>query len=260
MQRGRNHLPGKSPWKTTPSPLRKPVGEPYSGTDPKRLWLLRSRPDQVHRRTMRRGPPSKILAELRVARSASLLLGGPEGLYVRPLPGPPPEGEGGRLCFACLGGSLRFALLYAALPWRVIGLSGSGAREAELRVARSASLLLDGPRGAVCAPPPRPSPLGEGGRRCFACLGGSLRFALLYAALPWRVIGLSGSGAREAELRVARSASLLLGGPRGAVCAPPPRPSPLGEGGRRCFACLGGSLRFALLLFYRSIQARARGK
>lgn len=95
MQKGRNHLPGKSPWKTTPSPLRKPVGEPYSGTDPKRLWLLRSRPDQVHRRTMRRGPPSKILAELRVARSASLLAGGPRGAVCAPPPRPSPLGGGG---------------------------------------------------------------------------------------------------------------------------------------------------------------------
>src|SRR5690606_4807885 len=45
------------------APLGKPVGEPYSGTDPKRLWLLRSRPDQVRRRTMRRGPPTRILTE-----------------------------------------------------------------------------------------------------------------------------------------------------------------------------------------------------
>ncbi|CAB3826343.1 hypothetical protein LMG26842_01582 [Achromobacter dolens] len=117
MQRGRNHLPGKSPWKTTPSPLRKPVGEPYSGTDPKRLWLLRSRPDQVHRRTMRRGPPSKILAELRVARSASLLLGGPRGaVCAPPSPALPPRGRGRRRCFACLGGSLRFAWLCLGLP------------------------------------------------------------------------------------------------------------------------------------------------
>jgi len=33
-------------------------GEPYSGTDSARLWLLRSRPDQVHRWVMRRGPPT----------------------------------------------------------------------------------------------------------------------------------------------------------------------------------------------------------
>ncbi len=109
MQRGRNHLPGKSPWKTTPSPLRKPVGEPYSGTDPKRLWLLRSRPDQVHRRTMRRGPPSKILAELRVARSASLLLGGPRGAVCAPPPRPSPRGGGGE-DVASLVLAARFAL------------------------------------------------------------------------------------------------------------------------------------------------------
>ncbi len=135
MQRGRNHLPGKSPWKTTPSPLRKPVGEPYSGTDPKRLWLLRSRPDQVHRRTMRRGPPSKILAELRVARSTSLLLGGPRGAVCAPPPRPSPRGGGGEdvaslvlaarfalpgsvlayLAFTSLG-SLRFAWLCLGLP------------------------------------------------------------------------------------------------------------------------------------------------
>lgn len=133
MQKGRNHLPGKSPWKTTPSPLRKPVGEPYSGTDPKRLWLLRSRPDQVHRRTMRRGPPSKILAELRVARSASLLLGGPRGaVCAPPPPALPPRGRERRRCFACLGGSLRFAWLarllwlacfsLACLVWRCLAL------------------------------------------------------------------------------------------------------------------------------------------
>jgi len=45
------------------APFGKPSDEPYSGTDPKRLWLLRSRPDQVHRRTMRRGPSNEILAE-----------------------------------------------------------------------------------------------------------------------------------------------------------------------------------------------------
>ncbi len=127
MQRGRNHLPGKSPWKTTPSPLRKPVGEPYSGTDPKRLWLLRSRPDQVHRRTMRRGPPSKILAELRVARSASLLLGGPRGAVCAPPPRPsPPRGRGRRRCFACLGGSLRFAWLARLLSLGCFGLAWFG--------------------------------------------------------------------------------------------------------------------------------------
>ena len=109
MQRGRNHLPGKSPWKTTPSPLRKPVGEPYSGTDPKRLWLLRSRPDQIHRRTMRRGPPAKILAELRVARSASLLLGGPRGAVCAPPPRPSPRGGGGE-DVASLVLAARFAL------------------------------------------------------------------------------------------------------------------------------------------------------
>jgi len=31
------------------------------GTGCVRLWLLRSRPDQIHRRTMRRGPPGGIL-------------------------------------------------------------------------------------------------------------------------------------------------------------------------------------------------------
>src|SRR5690606_37123601 len=36
-------------------------GEPDFGTDSARLWLLRSRPDQVRRRTMRRGPPRKSL-------------------------------------------------------------------------------------------------------------------------------------------------------------------------------------------------------
>src|SRR5690554_3226662 len=33
-------------------------GEPDFGTVSARLWLLRSRPDQFHRRTMRRGPPT----------------------------------------------------------------------------------------------------------------------------------------------------------------------------------------------------------
>src|SRR5690606_1095807 len=37
-------------------------GEPYFGTEPERLWLLRSRPDQFHRRPMRRDPPLCILA------------------------------------------------------------------------------------------------------------------------------------------------------------------------------------------------------
>lgn len=133
MQRGRNHLPGKSPWKTTPSPLRKPVGEPYSGTDPKRLWLLRSRPDQVHRRTMRRGPPSKILAELRVARSASLLLGGPRGAVCAPPPRPSPRGGGGEdvaslvlaARFALPGWLACFGLAWFALSgvaWLCLGL------------------------------------------------------------------------------------------------------------------------------------------
>src|SRR5690554_1031641 len=39
-------------------------GEPDFGTDSERLWLLRSRPDQFHRRTMRRGPPNKSLTGL----------------------------------------------------------------------------------------------------------------------------------------------------------------------------------------------------
>ena len=88
--------------------LKNPVGEPYSGTDPKRLWLLRSRPDQVHRRTMRRGPPAEILAELRFARSLESRQAGPEGQYVGPLPGPPPEGEG-------VGALLRLPLRLASL-------------------------------------------------------------------------------------------------------------------------------------------------
>ena len=91
---------------------------PYSGTDPKRLWLLRSRPDQVHRRTMRRGPPTKILAELRVARSASLLVGGPRGAVCGPPPRPSPLGGGRKtllrlswgLASLCLAWGFRFAL------------------------------------------------------------------------------------------------------------------------------------------------------
>gem|GEM_PF-5836341 len=173
MQRGRAYSRGTNPWKITPSPLKakrhgfnhdafalkNPVGEPYSGTDPKRLWLLRSRPDQVHRRTMRRGPPAEILAELRFARLLESRLAGPEGRYVGPLPGPPPEGEGGGLRFAGPGGSLRFALLLLDLlgTWglRFAGPGGS---------LRFALLLLD--------------LLGTWGLR-FAGPGGSLRFIAL---------------------------------------------------------------------------------
>ncbi|VFR37263.1 hypothetical protein ANDO2_3054 [plant metagenome] len=36
---------------------RNEKGEPDFGTGSARLWLLRSRPDQICRRTMRRGPP-----------------------------------------------------------------------------------------------------------------------------------------------------------------------------------------------------------
>src|SRR3546814_9519304 len=36
-------------------------GEPDFGTGSARLWLLRSRPDQIYRRTMRRGPPATSL-------------------------------------------------------------------------------------------------------------------------------------------------------------------------------------------------------
>ncbi|AHC49276.1 hypothetical protein AX27061_4820 [Achromobacter xylosoxidans NBRC 15126 = ATCC 27061] len=184
--KGTESSSGDIPLENNPVPFEKPVGEPYSGTDPKRLWLLRSRPDQVHRRTMRRGPPSKILAELRVARSASLLLGGPRGAVCAPPPRPSPRG-GGRKTLLRLSWGL--ASLCLALPCftllclgGVIGLSGSGAREAELRVARSASLLLGGPRGAVCAPPPRPSPRG-GGRKTLLRLSWGL--ASLCLTFPW---------------------------------------------------------------------------
>lgn len=115
MQRGRAYSRGTNPWKITPSPLKaierwveslpvalkNPVGEPYSGTDPKRLWLLRSRPDQVHRRTMRRGPPTGILAELRFACLQPSGWRAPGGRYVAPSPALPPRGREGWLCFAC---------------------------------------------------------------------------------------------------------------------------------------------------------------
>lgn len=139
MQRGRAYSRGTNPWKITPSPLKakrhgfnhdafalkNPVGEPYSGTDPKRLWLLRSRPDQVHRRTMRRGPPGEILAELRFACLLESHLAGPEGRYVGPLPGPPPEGEGVRALLRLPG---RLASLCCSLLWAGLRLSGYGRR------------------------------------------------------------------------------------------------------------------------------------
>ncbi|CAB3652182.1 hypothetical protein LMG26696_02916 [Achromobacter pulmonis] len=136
--KGTESFSGESPLENNPVPFEKPVGEPYSGTDPKRLWLLRSRPDQVHRRTMRRGPPSKILAELRVARSASLLLGGPRGAVCAPPPRPSPRGGGGEdvaslvlvarfalpclpclpCCLACLAALL--GLLSCCLTWLAV--------------------------------------------------------------------------------------------------------------------------------------------
>ena len=60
---------------------------------------------------MRRGPPAEILAELRVACLLASRQAGPEGRYVAPSPALPPRGRGRWLCFACHGGSLRFALL-----------------------------------------------------------------------------------------------------------------------------------------------------
>ncbi len=145
MQRGRAYSRGTNPWKITPSPLKaierwveslpvalkNPVGEPYSGTDPKRLWLLRSRPDQVHRRTMRRGPPTGILAELRFACLQPSGWRAPGGRYVAPSPALPPRGREGWLCFAChfwlaslcLFGLLRFAFLACcALPFWLAAL------------------------------------------------------------------------------------------------------------------------------------------
>lgn len=143
MQRGRAYSRGTNPWKITPSPLKaierwveslpvalkNPVGEPYSGTDPKRLWLLRSRPDQVHRRTMRRGPPTGILAELRFACLQPSGRRAPGGGMLPP-PRPSPRG-GGRDGFASLAifGSLRFALLARLLA-------------CSLRFVRFAGLLL----------------------------------------------------------------------------------------------------------------------
>src|SRR5690606_7543153 len=53
-------------------------GEPDFGTDSARLWLLRSRPDQVRRRTMRRGPPRKSLT------GSGRRVRAPQGVECRP--------------------------------------------------------------------------------------------------------------------------------------------------------------------------------
>ena len=190
MQRGRAYSRGTNPWKITPSPLKasrpwmksrpaalkNPVGEPYSGTDPKRLWLLRSRPDQVHRRTMRRGPPTGILAELRFACLLAFRLPGPGGRDVAPSPALPPGGRG-------FGALLRspFWLASLCLAWMTLSRFASLARGglaalclASLPVPRFASLA----RGARCALPC----FAAGAALRFACSGGLA--ALCLASLP----------------------------------------------------------------------------
>lgn len=78
------------------APFGETDDEPDFGTDPKRLWLLRSRPDQVHRRTMRRGPSTCILAE-RAGRPFcdGCKSAGPGGPVCAPPRRPSPRGGGG---------------------------------------------------------------------------------------------------------------------------------------------------------------------
>jgi hypothetical protein len=57
-----NHIHQSFDWPVA-THHRKESGEPYPGTLTNSLWLLRSRPDQVHKRQMRGDPPPLILQD-----------------------------------------------------------------------------------------------------------------------------------------------------------------------------------------------------
>ncbi|CAM2193164.1 protein of unknown function [Paraburkholderia kururiensis] len=91
-------VPRKGVGRREPKPRKTKEGQKRKvtsltlGTGGKRLWLLRSRPDQVDRPSMRGGPSRRILASLAVQRDCSCVetrfMGLARGLLY-PLPVPP---------------------------------------------------------------------------------------------------------------------------------------------------------------------------